>query len=94
MPTQDEIQPKVIAAFAFKTHLSPEAITALVEAKTDDMFADLGMGGQAIDTMTGPLTEISTAYPGGLAVPISAVRKCDTVTDCIELTTKRAGGKK
>lgn len=92
MPTEAEIKPKVIAAFAKKTHRTPAAITKLVDNETDELFADLGMGGEAIDSMTGPLTRIATAYPGGRQVPKSAIRKCDTVRDCIKLTTKRANG--
>ena len=74
MPTEDEIKPKVIDAFTHKVTLSYDAIEALVNAGTDDMFADLGMGGQPIDSMAISLTQIAKTYAGGVPVLISSVR--------------------
>lgn len=92
MPTVDEMQPQVVKEFSRKTGLEEDAINKMVTDEADDLFADLGMSDPARDSMSGPLTRISKKYSAGLTVPISAIRDCDTVTDCIKLTTKRANG--
>ena len=93
MPEIKEISPLVVNAFSRKTKRAAEEIQELVDSKKDHLFNNLGMGPEAIDSISGPLTRISKKYEGGISVPISAIRNCETVTDCIELTTKRSNGK-
>jgi hypothetical protein len=93
MPEGKEIRLQVIDAFSLKTKQSAVKINALVESGKDHLFNDLGMSDQAIDSMGSQLTKISKKYNGGLSVPISAVRQCETVSACIELTTRRSNGK-
>jgi hypothetical protein len=94
MPTKEEIEPQVISVVSEKSSVSIKAIKVLMDNESDDLYQDLGMGGVLINSLAPPFNAIATSYAGGLKVTMLDVQKVDTVTDCVDLVTKRANGKK
>ena len=90
MPTEDQVRPDVVKAFADATNHSVADINNIVRYNNDNIAIVLHMSDPAKNAMAAPLSEISHVKYGGLVVRMSDMQNCSTVTDCIKLTTRRA----